>query len=42
MILFGRAVCDTLGGFPEKPLPFECSVKWAFLLGLSSCFKLPF
>ena len=23
------------GGFPEKPLPFDCSVRWAFLLGLS-------
>ena len=31
-ILFGQAVCGTLGGgFPEKPLPFECSVRWAFL-----------
>ena len=28
------------GGFPEKPLPFECYVRWAFLLGLSWCFKL--
>ena len=43
MILFGRAVCGTLGGgFPEKPLPFEWTVRWAFLLGLCWCFKPPF
>ena len=42
MILFGWAVCGTLGGgFPEKPLPFNCSVRLAFLFGLSWCFKLP-
>ena len=25
--------------FLEKPLPFDCSVRWAFLLGLSWCFE---
>ena len=40
-ILFGWAICGTLGGgFPEKPLPFECSVRLAFLLGLCWSFKL--
>ena len=40
MILFGQAICGTLGGcFPEKPLPFECSVRLAFLLGLCWSFK---
>ena len=39
-ILFGRAICGTLGGcFPEKPLPFKCSVRLAFLLGLCWSFK---
>ena len=36
MILFGWAVCGTLGGgFPEKLLPFNCSVRLTFLFGLS-------
>ena len=40
MILFGQTVCGTLGGgFPEKPLPFDYSVRWAFLFGLSWFFK---
>ena len=40
MILFGQAVCGTLGGgFPEKPLPFDCSMRWASssdLVGVSN------
>ena len=40
-ILFGRAICGTLGGcFPEKPLPFECSVRLASssdFVGVSNC-----
>ena len=42
MILFGQAVCGTLGGgCSEKPLPFHCTVRWAFLFRLSWCFKAP-
>ena len=41
-ILLRWAVCGTLGrGCSEKPLPFDCSVRWAFLFGLSWCFKPP-
>ena len=41
MILFGRAVCGTLGGgFVEKPLTFDCSVRLGFssldLVGVSN------
>ena len=33
MILFGRAVCGTLGGgFLEKPLPFNCFCEMGFPL----------
>ena len=36
----GRAICGTLGGcLSEKPLPFRCSVRLAFLLGLCWSFK---